>query len=129
MVNINPDQKTEALSRIRQAKSSHIRWRAYAQGLVAGVKVKDERLPIRHTDCQFGKWYFGEGDELLGRIGIYQDIEGPHEMLHSIYEQIYKLVGQGRFDMAHTKLDELVGVSRTLIEQIGLLEDEVKAVF
>lgn len=129
LVNINKDQKTDLLSRIRRAKSSHIRWRAYAQGLVAGVEVKEDRLPVRHTDCQFGKWYYGEGQALLGRVSIYEDIEGPHEMLHSIYEQIFQLVNQGKFDIAHAKLDELIGVSRTLIEQIGLLEDEVDATF
>lgn len=127
LVTFNIDEKTEMLAIIRRAKSSHIRWRAYAQGLVAGVKVQEDRLPVRHTDCRFGQWYYGDGTRLFGHLDIFQDIEGPHEMLHSIYEQIYELADKGKLADAKPKLEELIGVSRTLLEQIELLEAEVAA--
>jgi hypothetical protein len=129
LVNIGADSKTELLSRIRRAKSSHIRWRAFAQGLVAGVKVNEERLPVMHADCQFGQWYYGEGRALLGQVAIFNDIEGPHEMLHAVYAKVYQLVCDGHTAKARSKLDELVAVSRTLIEQIELLEAEIDAIF
>lgn len=119
--------KGDLLALLRRAKSSHIRWRAYAQGLVGGVAVDEDRLPIKHTDCKFGQWYFGEGMEQLGHLDIFKDIQGPHEMLHGVYEQIHGLVGNGRIEEARTKLDELIGISRTLLEQMELLEDEINA--
>ncbi len=129
IVKLREDEKGTALGVIRRAKSSHIRWRAYAQGLVAGVKVKEDQLPIQHTDCRFGEWYYGEGNRMFGHLEIFQDIEGPHEMLHSIYHQIYNLVRKGKGEKAHAKLEELIGVSRTLLEQIELLEAEVEATY
>lgn len=129
LVKLNMDEKTELLGKIRRAKSSHIRWRAFAQGLVAGVKVSEDRLPVLHTDCQFGKWYYGEGHTLLGHLDIFLDVEGPHEMLHAIYAQIYQLTAEGKEEQAREKLEELIGVSRTLLEQIDLLEAEVEAEF
>lgn len=82
---------------------------------------------MQHTDCKFGQWYYGEGAERLGHLQIFEDIASPHEMLHAIYEQIHELVRKGEMDQARKKLDDLLGVSQTLLDQIGLLEDEVKA--
>lgn len=127
MLVIARDEKSQLLALIRRAKSSHIRWRAYAQGLVAGVDVKEDRLPIQHTDCAFGQWYYGSGKNRFGHLAIFSDLEGPHELLHSIYHQIHSLVGAGKVEPAREKLEELVGVSRTLIEQLELLEQEVEA--
>lgn len=121
--------KEELLAVIRKAKSSHIRWRAYAQGLVSGVQVGEDRLPVKHTDCKFGQWYYGEGKKLLGHLDIFKDVEAPHEMLHAVYGQIHELVmNQGDNRTAHGKLEELVAISRTLLEQIEILEQEVNAI-
>ncbi|HEY0719774.1 MAG TPA: CZB domain-containing protein [Gammaproteobacteria bacterium] len=118
--------KEELLALIRRAKSSHIRWRAYAQGLVSGVPIAEDRLPVKHTDCKFGQWYYGEGARQLGHLDIFRDVEAPHEMLHAVYGQIHELVvQQGDNHSAHHKLDELIAISRTLLEQIDILEQEV----
>ncbi len=123
-----PSTTQEALlAVIRRAKSSHIRWRAYAQGLVAGVPVSDDVAPVQHIDCQFGHWYYGEGQRWLGHLSIFQDIQGPHELLHLVYAQIHRLVEHRRHEEAAWKLEELVGISKTLIEQLDLLEQEVHA--
>ena len=120
--------KEELLGIIRRAKSSHIRWRAYAQGLVSGVSVGEDRLPVKHTDCKFGQWYYGEGKQQLGHLDIFKDVEAPHEMLHAVYGQIHELVvKQGDSRNAHGKLEELVAISRTLLEQIEILEQEVSS--
>lgn len=122
----DPSNKEELLALIRRAKSSHIRWRAYAQGLVSGVPISDDRLPIKHTDCKFGQWYYGEGARQLGHLDIFRDVEAPHEMLHAVYGQIHELVvQQGDNHTARHKLDELIAISRTLLEQIDILEQEV----
>lgn len=120
------NQKAELLALIRRAKSSHIQWRAFAQGLVGGVKFEESRAPVKHTECKFGKWYYGEGRKQLGDLEIYGDIEGPHEMLHAIYEQVHTLVQKKQVEAARQKLGELVGVSQTLLELLDLLEKEAK---
>lgn len=119
--------KAELLDTIRRAKSSHVRWRAYAQGLVAGVEVKEDNLPVKHTECRFGKWYFSEGMELFGDLEVFRDLQGAHEMLHAVYEQIFNLVKKGDFVTAQSKLIQLMDISRTLLEELALLEQEIEA--
>lgn len=126
-VHIDPAQKTEMLATIRRAKSAHIRWRAYAQALVSGVPVTEDQAPTVHTECRFGKWYYTEGTETFKHLPVFGDIALPHEMLHSVYQEIYESVGNGQLEQAKGQLDELMGISRTLLEQIELLEKEIEA--
>jgi hypothetical protein len=53
--------KKSALKAIRTASAAHIKWRAYANAMIAGVSVEEGKVPVMHTDCVFGKWYYGEG--------------------------------------------------------------------
>lgn len=132
--------KQSAISQIRKAKGAHMRWRAYAQALVSGVDVPEDKIPVAHTECAFGRWYHGEGQTLLGHLDSYEGIAVPHEMLHAIYQRIYQTLNvngsrnplgglfgkRQRFRIAHDYMDELIGVSETLIRALEMLEQEVR---
>jgi hypothetical protein len=124
MIQLSDDARAEVLAMIRRAKLSHVRWRAYAQGMVAGVPVDDERVPVQHTDCQFGQWYFGDGMKHLANVPTYVRLRGPHETLHGVYAEIHHLIGKQDFSQASAKLEELVRASRELLELMDVLEKE-----
>jgi Chemoreceptor zinc-binding domain len=136
----------EALSAIRKAKSAHIKWRAFAQALIAGVPITPEKIPRQHTDCDFGKWYYGEGHKSLGQLDSFRGIEVPHEMLHEIYARIFNILNgmegetlvsrllatqtvrlRRRTEMAQSLMIELIAVSETLLRAIEILENEVQS--
>ena len=137
--------ENSALAAIRKAKVAHIKWRSYAQALIAGVEVTDDKVPKMHTECDFGKWYYGSGKNALGHLDSFKGIEAPHEMLHAIYGKIFDALHGGerhslvervfssksslewkRMEIARGYIDELVNVSETLLEAINLLEDEIR---
>ena len=132
------------MSQLRSAKSAHIQWRSYAQALVAGIPVEQDHVPVIHTTCKFGKWYYGEGQK-LSSLSSYGAIETPHETLHQIYMKIFKLlfgednrstlqkmfgssakIKQGNQAEAESFMKQLLSVSGTLLEAINLLEKEIK---
>lgn len=136
--------KQQSLEAIHIAKAAHIQWRARAQALVAGVPVAQEQVPLIHTDCKFGKWYYGPGQS-LNFLSSFRAVEEPHEQLHNVYLKIFNvlfgedhrsflstLFGSKRKHEAAKRaeaekyLEHLVGISRTLLEAIELLEDDVK---
>jgi len=138
------------IDRIRKAKSAHIRWRSFAQALVSGVPIDDEKLPLDHTACGFGVWYHGEGKQTLGHLASYDGIYTPHEMLHAIYKRIYDLLNvddaaskgllskmfsneegkrEIRLKQARELMTEMVGVSDTLLKALEMLEEEVREHF
>ncbi|WP_127477160.1 CZB domain-containing protein [Sulfurivermis fontis] len=134
--------KKQVITHLRATKSAHIKWRAYAQAIVAGLPINEDQVPVIHTDCAFGKWYYGPGQKLSSLPG-FQAIETPHEALHSIYMQIFKLlfeteeisffqklIGTGkkrddRREQLNTLLNRLIEMSKTLLAAIELLEQEV----
>lgn len=136
--------KKEILTQLRAAKSAHIQWRAYAQALVSGIPVEQGHVPVIHTNCKFGKWYYGSGQQ-LSSLSTYGAIDTPHEMLHQIYMKIFKLLfgederstltklfgsksklKQGNQEQAEALMQKLMSVSGTLLEAINLLENEIK---
>ncbi len=136
--------KKEILAHLRSAKSGHIQWRAYAQALVAGIPIEQDHVPVVHTNCKFGKWYYGPGQQ-LSSLSSYSAIDAPHEMLHQIYMKIFKLLfgkdersgfeklfgSSAKLKQEHQEeADELMlrllSISETLLEAITLLEEEIK---
>lgn len=135
--------KKEVLSQLRGAKSAHIQWRSYAQALIVGIPVQQDHVPVIHTECKFGKWYYGPGQQ-LSSLSSYGAIDTPHEMLHQIYMKIFKLLfgeddrsalkklfgskaknKQKNQQEAEALMQKMLSVSNTLLEAINLLEREV----
>lgn len=117
--------KDEALHMLRKAKSAHIKWRSHAQGMVAGLDLAEDKTPVQHGDCAFGRWYYGAGQRALGHYDLYEGVEAPHRILHQIYGEIYHYIKKGKAEKAREKLPHLMEISRTLLETIALLEQEV----
>ncbi len=138
--------RKEILARLRAARAAHIKWRSYAQGLLAGMPLEEDKVPVKHTACQFGQWYYGEG-QALSHLPTYQAIEGPHDTLHAIYARIVetlfgqqptpgllaRLFGRGKRDdalrqaKAEDLMEKLMAVSETLLVSLDLLEKEINA--
>jgi hypothetical protein len=136
--------KKEIISHLRSAKSAHIQWRSFAQALVAGIPVEQDHVPVVHTSCKFGKWYYGPGQQ-LSSLSSYGAIDTPHEMLHQVYMKIFKLLfgkdersgfaklfgsnaklKQEHQEEADLLMQKLLSISETLLEAIALLEEEIK---
>lgn len=117
--------KNEALRQVRQAKSAHIRWRLYVQGMVAGLEIETQRAPVHHKDCDFGHWFFGDGFKAFGHWPIYQDVDYGHEVLHEVYHLLYRLLQEGDQTRVAMIMEQLVGISNSLLAMLDLLNEEI----
>ena len=48
-------------------------------------------MPVSATECEFGKWYYGDGQRLKSIPG-FKEIEKPHDNLHQTYAEIFTLL-------------------------------------
>jgi hypothetical protein len=137
-------QKTDVLAMLQAARSAHIQWRARAQALVAGIPLEKEQVPVIYTDCKFGKWYYGAGQQ-LSVLETFRAIEEPHQRLHQLYMKIFNLLfGEddrstlkkifgskkkyiaNNFEEAQRIMPQLIGISETLLEAIEIVTDQVR---
>ena len=136
--------KKQLINHLRAAKAAHIKWRSYAQALVAGLPLDEGQVPVVHTDCAFGKWYYGAGQR-LSSLPAFNAIGIPHERLHAIYMEIFKLLfeteetgffskligASKRQNQKSDRIDVLLGslldMSKTLLDAIELLERDLLA--
>lgn len=117
--------KHEALRMTRQAKSSHIRWRAYVQAMLAGLEIEQRLAPVHHKECEFGRWFYRDGFKAFGHWQLFQDVEFAHELLHAVYARIHQALEAG--DQAHAVAltDRLMAISHSLLQAIDLLQEEI----
>lgn len=136
--------KKAAMLALKKARVAHLRWVERAEALVAGKELEKEQVPVLPTACEFGQWYQGEGTTLR-ILGSYQAIQLPHEMLHTVYAQIFELLfgkdtrstisrlfGSGKQLRAQQKAEaekllvKLKGQSRILLEAIDRLLADIE---
>ncbi len=132
------------IDNLRKAKMAHKRWVGHASALIEGLPIDKSQVPINHTDCIFGAWYYGDGQK-LSVLKEFKAIENPHSQLHDIYMQIFKILFQkkkvsffGRLIGKSTKITEedkklarakyqtLVQVSNKIVDCLDSLERKLK---
>ena len=146
-------KKDEILGHLRAAKSGHIKWVQKAKLLINGIDVQEDAIPVDSTECNFGKWFYADGQVLNALSNnppeCMQAIEQFHFQLHDKYMQIFnlyfskekkggffaKLLGLKRKElsdaetqMAHQYYDQLEKISHDLLDEINRLERRLIAV-
>ncbi len=120
-------QYQEALKQLRHARSDHIRWRSFANGMSSGVDIDlVHAAPIEHTQCPFGVWYHHQKTQkLLGHFASFGAMDSSHRVLHQIYEKICEKQAKKQFKEIPHLLENLNEVSKQLLETANLLEKEL----
>lgn len=71
----------------------HLHWAKSVNELITNDEVKQMDVELDHTQCAFGKWYFGEGrqhaEELAPELAsLFDQMEEPHKHLHESAKKI-----------------------------------------
>lgn len=140
--------KSETLTHLHDAKKAHIKWVQRAKALIEGLPVEKEAIPVDCTECKFGQWFYGEGQNLNAIPGMecLHEIERLHFQLHDIYMKIFKVyfgemnrsffsklfntkkkISDHDKEIAKEYYDNLFGISQELVGVIDKLERRLHA--
>lgn len=82
----------DVLQAIQAAKLAHLTWVSNAFALIQGMPLEAEQVPLKDTECAFGKWYYGENAKMLAHLPSFREIEPVHSRLHEIYSEIFTIL-------------------------------------
>lgn len=140
--------KEETLELLGAAKKAHIKWVNRARSLVEGLPVEKDAIPMDSTECQFGQWFYDEGQKLhaMPNMDCLDRIETLHFELHEHYLKIFKLffgetkrsilsklfkmktkVSERDKEIARDYYQRLGEISKQLLDEIGKLERRLHA--
>ena len=140
--------KNETIDHLHSAKKAHVKWVQRAKALIEGLPIEKDAIPVDCTECKFGQWFYGDGQNLNAIPGMdcLKDIETLHFKLHDIYMKIFKVyfgemnrsffsklfnmkkkVTENDKEIARDYYDQLLEVSRDLLEVIDKLERRLHA--
>lgn len=90
--------REEIIENIKGARRAHQKWLLEAHALVSSNEVDEGEVPIKHTDCRFGKWLHAEGLNLmkLDSKEALEEINTKHQLLHIEYKKIYDIYFNGK---------------------------------
>lgn len=118
----------DALEAIRMARSSFLKCRSYAQGLVAGIEIDACKSPQAMRESIFGHWHDAAARGPLGRLTTFQALEPVYLTLTDHYTALHHLVRAGRQEQAQPHLEAVVDHCQRLLELLDLLERELQQV-
>jgi methyl-accepting chemotaxis protein len=117
--------KLDLISEIEVFKQAHLGWITAAETMQkGGKKISLNEVPA-HTNCAFGRWYYGAGVGQFGQMQEFIAVELPHKEFHNLlreYVEIYKSQGAGRADAT---LKQLKAVSRNIVNHLDQLKKMV----
>jgi len=143
--------KLDILHRLRAAKAAHISWVQRAKLLIEGFTINEAATPINSKECEFGKWFYSDGQRLNeirnNPIESMQEIERIHFKLHDMYLNIYdiyhdeeekgffakifhkkKQVSEEDKNLAMKYYEEMDVISQALVKALNLMERRLNVV-
>ena len=140
--------KAETVEHLHSAKKAHVKWVQRAKALIEGLPVEKEAIPVDCTECKFGQWFYGDGQNLnaIPSMDCLHEIETLHFNLHDMYMKIFKVyfgemnrsffsklfnlkktVTESDKEVARNYYEQLLAISHQLIEVIDKLERRLHA--
>ncbi|WP_300674037.1 Cache 3/Cache 2 fusion domain-containing protein [Desulfoluna sp.] len=79
---------------IGSVKQAHILWRVALEALLGGRRQIADGELADHRSCDFGKWYFGDGQQLAGEP-VFVVLGDYHERVHTLAREVVSLWNRG----------------------------------
>ena len=95
---LSPQELEDILSVLNQAINNHRVWfNSLHTSIVCHQPFSSDILnEAAHTQCQFGKWYYGDGSNPVRLFKEYAALESVHKFMHDNARELAKLSGSDK---------------------------------
>lgn len=109
---------------VKLAQSDHVIWKKRLANMVAGrAGLKADELADHHS-CRLGKWYDNVTDPAMLANPAFQELVGPHELVHKHGINAVKLYNGSSVKQALKEIDVVENASKDVLRLLSILEKQ-----
>jgi hypothetical protein len=107
------------------AISAHKLWRLRVQRIFTGSEHLTPDEVSHHTECKFGKWYYGDGQKEYGGNRLFIELGSAHEQFHETVRKVVSLWNSGKPKEAQHEALRVDALSEDVIRLMQELKDAI----
>ncbi|HOP06530.1 MAG TPA: methyl-accepting chemotaxis protein [candidate division Zixibacteria bacterium] len=118
---------TDQITMFQAAQRDHVLYMDRLQHIIERTIDPQAWTPCDHTQCRFGKWYYGSGQTKCRHLEEFRKIETPHAQVHHHADKAVEYMKSGQQDRAHEEFRKAFEASQTLsslLEQANRVAQE-----
>ena len=129
---IEVNQSKEVDRIITQSEVDHLIWGRKVVNAVVDPESKEVEVLFNPRECNFGKWYYGEGRKAAEQVAPYlagklKSIEDPHVRLHESARNLDELLQKGDRPGGLTLyLQTTRPIIREIVDTFSAMREEIK---
>jgi methyl-accepting chemotaxis protein len=106
---------------VETIKMAHLGWLGKLEGVIRGRSaLRPEQVASGH-ECEFGKWYDGDGTAKFGELEIFKNVGTVHMRVHEVAREAVKLVVDGNIAGAEGKMNQFSDIKDKLFNLLDQL--------
>jgi len=114
--------RNDLLSEIDTFKNAHLGWLHKVETMQHGGMVINLVDVPRHTECSFGRWYYGVGMNKFSHAREFKDIEAPHERFHTLLKEYVAIFNKQGPGAARINYEQLISASKNIVDLLDQLK-------
>ncbi len=109
------------------AEVNHRQWLVSLQNWMRQDPEHRQTAPPLHShECNFGRWYYGEGAHRYGQLAAFHAVEALHENVHLLAQQLVRETESGAMDSSRETEAELLLNAETFVDALTTIRSLVK---
>ncbi len=81
----------------------------------------DPKAVASGHECDFGKWYYSEGEAKFGDLSIFQEVGKVHLQVHECARGVVQYVADGKTKEAINHMDDFNVIRKELFELLDAM--------
>jgi len=109
------------------AEVNHRQWLASLQNWMRqDPEHRGSSPPLDGHECNFGHWYYGDGEKRYGHLPEYRDAEAVHLRIHGLAQQLVLQNEHGEESISRQTESELIGAAEEFRDILARIRTTVK---
>ncbi|MBF0183748.1 MAG: nitrate- and nitrite sensing domain-containing protein [Magnetococcales bacterium] len=110
---------------VESIKTAHLKWLGRLENVIRGREALTPGQVVSGRECDFGKWYYSEGERRFGALPTFQELGRVHLQVHETARQLVDLVQKGEVQQAGKGMDRFNAIKDEMFNLLDQLYREV----